>query len=111
MNSRGKNIVLCCDGTGQSIPAAERAEKGSSVNPGRSNVLRLFHLLVKDSPHQVCWYDPGIGTIPVLEREQPAMRWIRNVRDEWLGLGLMENVSQAYLHLMEQYQPGDQIFL
>jgi uncharacterized protein (DUF2235 family) len=111
MNGRGKNIVICCDGTGQSIPVAERGNEGVSVNPGRSNVLRLFDLLVKDSPNQVCWYDPGIGTIPLLEREQRTMRWMRNVRDEWLGLGLMENVSHAYLHLMEHYEPGDRIFL
>ena len=39
------------------------------------------------------------------------MRWMRNVRDEWLGLGLMESVGQAYLHLMEHYEPGDRIFL
>jgi uncharacterized protein (DUF2235 family) len=111
MSRRGKNIVICCDGTGQSIPAAERSEAGVGMNPGRSNVLRLFHLLVKDSPHQVCWYDAGIGTIPLLEREQRTMRLMRNIRDEWLGLGLMENVSEAYLHLMEQYEPGDRIFL
>lgn len=111
MTGRGKNIVICCDGTGQSIPAAGRGEQKVGQNPGRSNVLRLFRLLVKDSPHQVCWYDPGIGTIPLLEREQRTVRWMRNVRDEWLGLGLMQNVSQAYLHLMEHYEPGDRIFL
>ncbi len=102
MNGQGKNIVICCDGTGQSIPVAERAKDLGSANPGRSNVLRLFDLLVKDSPYQVCWYDPGIGMIPLLEREQRTMRWMRNVRDEWLGLGLMDSVGEAYLHLMEQ---------
>ena len=111
MNGQGKNIVICCDGTGQSIPVAERAKDLGSANPGRSNVLRLFDLLVKDSPYQVCWYDPGIGMIPLLEREQRTMRWMRNVRDEWLGLGLMDSVGEAYLHLMEQYEPGDRIFL
>lgn len=111
MLSHGKNIVICCDGTGQTIPAAESRDRRNQSNPGRSNVLRLFDLLVKDTPHQICWYDPGIGTIPNLEREQRLMHAMRNARDEWLGLGLMENVSQAYLHLMEHFAPGDRVFL
>ena len=49
MNGQGKNIVICCDGTGQSIPVAERAREAVSVNAGRSNVLRLFDLLVYGS--------------------------------------------------------------
>jgi uncharacterized protein (DUF2235 family) len=111
MTARGKNIVICCDGTGQSIPTAAHGKTDAGLNPGRSNVLRLFELLVKDSPHQVCWYDPGIGTMPLLERGRRTLHWMRNVRDEWLGLGLMQSVASAYLHLMEQYQPGDRIYL
>lgn len=33
------------------------------------------------------------------------------MRDEWLGWGLMESVGEAYLYLMERYEPGDRIFL
>jgi uncharacterized protein (DUF2235 family) len=47
-----KNIVIFSDGTGQSYHGAE------------SNVWRLYNLALKDSPHQIAFYDPGIGTHP-----------------------------------------------
>lgn len=113
MNPHNKNIVVCCDGTGQTIRAASKGAADGEGPPasGKSNVLRLFDLLLKDSPHQVCWYDPGIGTIPLFEREARWVRIFKNMRDEWLGWGLMESVGEAYLYLMERYEPGDRIFL
>ncbi|HEY4833410.1 MAG TPA: DUF2235 domain-containing protein, partial [Bradyrhizobium sp.] len=45
-----KNIVICCDGTGNEI--------GSNI----SNVLKLFRVLEKDAGQRV-YYHPGIGTI------------------------------------------------
>jgi uncharacterized protein (DUF2235 family) len=113
-NERG--LVVCCDGTGQTIRAAAPPLRGArdsaaSNAAGRSNILRLFDLLVKDAPDQIVFYDPGIGTLPGLERESPWLRRARNARDEWLGSGLMENVAEAYRFLMHTYQPGDRVFL
>lgn len=45
-----KNIVVCCDGTGNEI----------GVN--MSNVLKLYRILKKDE-NQVVYYDPGVGTL------------------------------------------------
>jgi uncharacterized protein (DUF2235 family) len=104
----GKNIVLCCDGTGQTIRAARG---GQRPGPMRTNVLRLYDLLEKDTDRQVACYDPGIGTIPGLEGEQRLLRTLRNARDEWLGSGLMANVAEMYAYLMERYEPGDRVFL
>ena len=45
-----KNIVICCDGT------------GNEVNANLSNVLKLYRILRKDED-QLVFYDPGIGTL------------------------------------------------
>ena len=45
-----KNIVICCDGT------------GNEVDANLSNVLKLYRILRKNQD-QIVFYDPGIGTI------------------------------------------------
>lgn len=115
-SSSGKRIVICCDGTGQSIragmPPGRRAVDSTPRNStGKSNVLRMFDLLRKDSADQIAFYDPGIGTLPGLERESARLRRLKNVRDEWLGSGLMANMGEAYRFLMDCYEPDDRIFL
>jgi uncharacterized protein (DUF2235 family) len=49
---------------------------------------------------QLSYYDPGVGT-GIGER----------IRGGWLGLGLNENVVAAYEWLIENYNPGDDIFI
>jgi uncharacterized protein (DUF2235 family) len=103
-----KNIVICCDGTGQSIRAAQSVKPHRVV---RTHVLRMFDLLERDTADQVSCYDPGIGTIPGLEGEIGSIRTLKNVRDEWLGTGLMSNLAEMYIYLMEHHEPGDRVFL
>jgi uncharacterized protein (DUF2235 family) len=45
-----KNIVICCDGTGNEI--------GETI----SNVLKLYRILTKTKQQRV-YYNPGVGTI------------------------------------------------
>ena len=45
-----KNIVICCDGT------------GNEINTTISNVLKLYRVLEKDEGQRV-YYHPGVGTI------------------------------------------------
>lgn len=57
-----KNIVICCDGT------------GNEISENISNVLKLYRMLrktPKTTPHQVAFYDPGVGT---LARPDPFRR-------------------------------------
>ena len=52
-----KNIVLCCDSTGEKLDIH------------RANVARLFGLLKRDDPHvQISWCDPGVDTLPETEQ-------------------------------------------
>lgn len=45
-----KNIIICCDGT------------GNEIEENLSNVLKLFRV-AKKSNTQMVYYDAGIGTV------------------------------------------------
>ena len=97
-----RNIIICCDGT------------GNEISENISNVLKLYRCLrktEKTQPRQLVFYDPGVGT---LERPDP---WHKLKQDfnAILGLatgyGLDDNVLAAYAFLVRNYQDGDQIYL
>ena len=97
-----RNIVICCDGT------------GNEISENISNVLKLYRCLrktEKTSPRQLVFYDPGVGT---LERPDPWHK-LRQDFNAILGLatgyGLDDNVLAAYSFLVHNYQAGDQIYL
>ena len=97
-----KNLVVCCDGT------------GNEVSENISNVLKLYRVLrktEKTSPQQVIFYDPGVGT---LARPDP---WIKLKQDAVTvlglatGYGLDENVLAAYRFLIDAFEEEDAVFL
>ncbi|WFU40839.1 DUF2235 domain-containing protein [Bradyrhizobium sp. CB82] len=97
-----KNIVICCDGT------------GNEISENISNVLKLYRCLRKTDrtrPRQLVFYDPGVGTVT-----EPTTwhRWKANVNlvlGLATGYGLDDNVLAAYCFLVQHYAPGDQIYL
>lgn len=97
-----RNIVLCCDGTGNEV--------GENI----SNVLKFYRTLRKTDktdPRQVVFYDPGVGT---LARPDP---WLKLKQDTGTvlglatGYGLDRNVLAAYRFLIDNFEEGDEIFL
>jgi len=97
-----KNIVICCDGT------------GNEFGDRNSNVIKLYSALVRDPKSQVVYYHPGLGTAGVLEKPTPIGRlkkFLRKVFGLAFGRGLFANIARAYSFLMEQYEPGDHVFL
>lgn len=93
-----KNIVICCDGTGNEIEA------------NLSNVLKLFRVVRKNA-NQVVYYNPGVGTI---SNSDPWSRLKSNalgVLGLATGYGLDANVLDAYRFLVETYESGDRIYL
>lgn len=92
----GKNIVLCCDGTGN--------EYGSH----NTNVVDMFTPIVRDAD-QIAYYDPGIGTFSIFGRV--LGKRIGVILGQGFGWGLRENIEDAYEYLMDRYQPGDKVFL
>ena len=97
-----KNIVICCDGT------------GNEISENISNVLKLYRVLrktKKTEPEQVIFYDPGVGT---LARPDPWTKFKQDavtVLGLATGYGLDDNVLKAYEFLVNHYEEGDDIFL
>jgi uncharacterized protein (DUF2235 family) len=97
-----KNIVICCDGT------------GNEISENISNVLKLYRCLRKTDktrPRQLVFYDPGVGTVT-----EPTTwhRWKANINSVLglaTGYGLDDNVLASYKFLIDNYRPGDQIYL
>ena len=91
-----KNIVICCDGT------------GNEYGRNNTNVVETFVLAEKDEG-QVAYYDPGIGT-GGWEYHEGSGR-IRAMGDQATGCGLQRNVEDAYRCLMKRYDEGDRVYL
>lgn len=88
-----KNIVILFDGT------------SNEISHNRTNVLRLYGIL-KKSPKQLVWYDPGVGTFGAANAWS---RFLRKTREVWglaTGWGLDYNVKEAYRFLVEHYDNG-----
>jgi uncharacterized protein (DUF2235 family) len=94
-----KNIVICCDGTGDDFGG-----------DGNSNVVKLYSTLVINET-QVGYYHPGVGTMG----DPSARTWIENQWSRLKGLafgaGLLDNVADAYRYLMDTCADGDRVFL
>ena len=94
-----KNLVLCCDGT------------NNEFGPENTNVVRLIQVLDRDPNRQRLYYDPGVGTLP----EPGFVTWLGKKISDMSGLafgaGLSWKVQEAYGYLMEQWEPGDRVFV
>jgi len=93
-----RKLVVCLDGT------------GNEIGPNISNVLKLFRIADQDQEQRV-YYDPGVGTIGQPGWWSALKVKIRGILGLALGLGLDENVLDAYSWLCRNYEEGDEIFL
>jgi uncharacterized protein (DUF2235 family) len=93
-----KNIVICCDGTGNEI--------GSNI----SNVLKLYQILDKTGDQRI-YYTPGVGTIGLQSAWQRWKQQVQGVFGLATGYGLDNDVLGAYRFLCETYQAGDRVWL
>lgn len=91
-----KNIVICCDGT------------GNEYGRNNTNVVDTYVLVEKDR-EQVAWYDPGVGTGGWEYNEEDGS--LRAMADQATGHGLQKNVEDAYRYLMGSYEDGDLVYL
>ena len=93
-----KNIVICCDGT------------GNEIEDNHSNVLKIYRTL-KKSPDQITYYDPGLGTLGAQNEWGRIKQQAEKIAGLVLGYGLDQSVLDAYQFLIENYAKGDRIFL
>lgn len=95
-----KNIVICCDGTGNSFEDV-RTE---------SNVSKLYSC-IKLNEAQIGYYHPGVGTMGAPNSRGWFDREWSRIKGLAFGAGLLANVGDAYRYLMDNYADGDRIFL
>jgi len=97
----GKNIIVCCDGTGNEYRAKNN-----------TNVIRLVRVLKKDdSDKQIVFYDPGVGTFAAPGTQLPIVKLFTKILGLAFGYGFTKNVTDAYKFLMNYYEEGDKIYL
>ncbi|KAI0962092.1 hypothetical protein AcV7_001013 [Taiwanofungus camphoratus] len=95
-----RTLVLCFDGTGDQFDA------------DNSNVVLLFSMLKKDTPHeQLVYYQAGIGTYTIPQVATPVMANISKTLDEMIAWNLDAHVMGGYDFLMSNYEAGDKICL
>ena len=94
-----RNIVVCCDGT------------SNEFCRDNTNVVKLYQMLARDPDRQLSFYDPGVGTFASPASLLPITRRVTRVLGLAIGLGLMDNVEEAYTYLMNHWKPGDAIYI
>ena len=94
-----KNIVLCCDGT-----ANEFAKNNT-------NVVKLYYTLQQDPTRQVTYYHPGLGTMEPAGALTTFTRKVTKLLGMAVGYGLENDIRDAYVFLMQNYEKDDKVFL
>ena len=94
----GKNIVVCCDGT------------GNQIEKNLSNVLKLFRVCRKSEEQRV-YYNAGIGTIGSSDAWARYRQNIKAVFELVTGYGLDDDILAPYDFICRNFQDGDEIFL
>ncbi|HEU0048256.1 MAG TPA: DUF2235 domain-containing protein, partial [Nitrososphaera sp.] len=93
-----KNIVICCDGT------------GNQFGHENSNVVKLYKTLTCNAS-QIAYYHPGVGTMGARNALTRIGKWWTRVIGLAFGYGISDNVADAYQFLMRTYEPEDRIYV
>lgn len=93
-----KNIVICCDGT------------GNQFGEQNSNVVKLYETL-RRGPGQIAYYHPGVGTMGARNALTMVGKWWTRLIGLAFGYGISDNIADAYHFLMKTYEPGDQLYV
>jgi uncharacterized protein (DUF2235 family) len=93
-----KNIVICCDGT------------GNQFGEQNSNVIKLYKTLVRDA-NQVAYYHPGVGTMGSRNALSAVGRTWTRVIGLAFGYGISDNLADAYQFLMSNFEPDDLVYV
>jgi uncharacterized protein (DUF2235 family) len=87
-----KRLVVCCDGTWETANVREL-----------TNVAKIALAIAPEDPagvEQRTYYQPGVGT-----------RWFDRYTGAIFGLGVGQAVRDAYRYIVQNFEPGDELFL
>lgn len=94
-----KRIAIFCDGTWNT---PDESEGGKLC---QTNVVKMANALLpvsNDGKAQLLYYDTGIGS---------EGNMFKRIFDGATGNGISENILQAYRFIIQNYEPGDELFL
>jgi len=94
-----KRIAIFCDGTWNT---PDKSEDGKYC---QTNVVKMADALAPksiDGTEQMLYYDTGIGS---------EGNVITRSFDGATGQGITDNILQAYRFIIQNYEPGDELFL
>src|SRR6266849_636583 len=94
-----KNIVVCCDGT------------ANEFSENNTNVVKLCATLEYDPARQITYYHPGLGTMEPAGVLTTFSRNITRILGMALGYGLANDIRDAYVFLMQNFESSDKVFL
>ncbi|KAI1502663.1 hypothetical protein F5X99DRAFT_407739 [Biscogniauxia marginata] len=103
-----KRIIVCCDGTWQNADNGYVKPTSSDPIPRLqipSNVTRIsrcFKRRCSDGTFQIVYYQSGVGSRAGL---------IDRVLGGAFGIGIAENIREAYAYICANYVDGDEIVL
>jgi uncharacterized protein (DUF2235 family) len=93
-----RNIVICCDGTGNQYGSAN------------SNVVKLYWTLSAQDK-QIAYYHPGVGTMGARNALSAVGKWWTKIRGLAFGYGFSDNIADVYSFLMAEFKPTDNVFI
>lgn len=94
-----KNIVICFDGT------------GNEFSSNNTNVVDTISAVIRDQ-NQKPYYDTGVGTFSPFGLPMGIIsKKLGLLLGQAFGYGVKQNVREAYEFLMENYEPGDKVFI
>jgi uncharacterized protein (DUF2235 family) len=93
-----KNIVICCDGTGNQFATQ------------KSNVVKLYKMVMRDTG-QIAYYHPGVGTMGARNALSRLGRWWTRIIGLAFGYGISDNIADAYQFLMNNFAEDDQLYV
>lgn len=99
-----RQLILACDGTNNTLTGGVHD----------TNVLKLVGRLAPADNNQLVYYDPGVGSpdqLPPLGLWNEFTRRRERIEGMAKGKGIYENIEEAYLFLVENFRPGDQIYI
>src|SRR5262249_58408455 len=93
-----KNLVVCCDGT------------ANEFKRDRTNVVKLFYTLERN-PQQMAFVDAGTRAMAAVGALTTWSRQVTKLLGLAIGYGLEADICDAYVYIMNNFEPGDRLFL
>ena len=104
-----KNVVVFSDGTGQDGGVRPEQRVSNVYKMYRASRVSFDHGI--DPAGQVTMYDPGLGTDIGATAVTAPGRFVQKLLSSVEGRGITTNIADCYTFIINQYQPGDRIFL